>query len=85
MDPKATIDSAQAAFAEGNLRECAEFLLHYSTWRARGGFEPYIGADKTAEEMFDKITAEAIYQDMEWEGDFVAGLDDLVDADDLEA
>ena len=40
MDPKACLDRAEGALAEGDLEECREALQDYRTWRTKGGFEP---------------------------------------------
>lgn len=51
MDPQATLALAQRMITSGRWNEAIEVLDYYHDWRARGGFEPYAGADKDAETM----------------------------------
>lgn len=47
MDPKACIEAAQWFLRGGDPIEALDRILNYYHWRARGGFEPYPGADET--------------------------------------
>ena len=54
MDPQAALDAAEQEIEAGEYREALEHLNHYTNWRARGGFEPEDG-DQRSREMRDQL------------------------------
>lgn len=54
MDPEASLKSAQAALADDNAADAAEYLQAYAQWRRRGGFEPNRG-DERARDMREHL------------------------------
>lgn len=86
MDPQAALDNAEHAIADGDWDAAQEFLDHYTTWRARGGFQPKSG-DAIARNLATTIRDQRVSHQisaatnlLDW-GDFIRGASRAIWAD----